>query len=208
MIFNTAYLPLTHLDIIRKITKYSSQFSCFPGWCLKSGSTNTKRELPTTPPRLLLVRGLSVKISNNLNKSSCHLLWSCWALSSSKHSPSRFVHRSQRFFHFWKHSWNASSGILRSCTSEFSLISLTDSNRPLFSGDFSLGKRKKSASGRSRDYGSCGTSVVSCCVRKSRISTEEFAGALVWWNNQLLPLRKSDPFFLSNAFPSLFVTFR
>ena len=134
--------------------------------------------MPTSPPRLIAVGGLSLKISNNLNKSSSHLLWRYWALSSTKHTPSHFVHRSKRFFHFRKHSWNASSGILRSCTDEFSLISSTDSILRLFSTDFSLGKIKNSASSRSGDYGRCGKGVVSCCMRKSRIITEELTGAL------------------------------
>jgi len=71
------------------------------------------------------IRGVSVQIQSNLNKSFSHSIWSCWALSPSKYSPPHFIHRSQRFFQFWKHSWNACFGILRSSASEFSLNSST-----------------------------------------------------------------------------------
>ena len=92
----------------------------------------------------LQIRALSVKIPNNLNNSSAHLLWSYWALFPLKYSPPFFIPCSQRFFQFWKHSWNASFGILHSLASEFSLLSSTDSNHHPFSMDFSLVKRKRS----------------------------------------------------------------
>jgi hypothetical protein len=71
------------------------------------------------------IRGVSVQIQSNLNKSFSHSIWRCWALSPSKYSPPHCIHRSQRFFQFWKHSWNSCFGILRSSASEFSLISST-----------------------------------------------------------------------------------
>ena len=79
------------------------------------------------------IRGLPIKIPDNLNKSLSHLLWSYWALSPSLYSCLLFIYRSQYFFQFWKHSWNASFGILHNSARKFSLISLTDSDRHTFS---------------------------------------------------------------------------
>jgi len=87
-------------------------------------------------------RGLSVNIPNNLNKSFSHLFWSYWALSLLKYSPPLFIHPSQCFFQFWKHSWNTSFGTMYSSASKISLISLTDSHHHPFIKDFSLVKRK------------------------------------------------------------------
>jgi hypothetical protein len=84
--------------------------------------------------------GLSIKIMNNFNKSFSHLLWCYWALSPWKYSSPLFIHRSQHLFHFWKYSWNASLGILRSFASKYSLISSVDSNHDPSSIDFSLVK--------------------------------------------------------------------
>ena len=88
-------------------------------------------------------------IPNNLNKLFSHLPWSYWALSPLKYSPQRFIHCSQNFFLFWKHSLNASFGTLRNSASKFSLIPSTNSNHCPFNTDFSLVKRKKSSSARS-----------------------------------------------------------
>jgi len=70
----------------------------------------------------LQIQGLSVKIPNNLNRSFSHLLWSYWALFPSKYSAPFFIHCCQGFFQFWKHSWNASFGILHNFASIFSLL--------------------------------------------------------------------------------------
>jgi len=111
--------------------------------------------------------GLPVKIPDSLNKSLSHVLWSCWALSPSLYSRLLFIYRSQHFFQFWKHSWNASFGILCNSASKFSLISLTDSDLHTFSTDFSFVKRKKSAGARSGEHGGWGTIFISCFMRKS-----------------------------------------
>jgi len=95
------------------------------------------------------VRGLSVNIPNNLNKSFSHLLWSYWALSLLKYSLPLFIHPSQCIFQFWKHSWNTSFGTMCSSASKISLISLTDSNHHPFNKDFSFVKRKNSAGANS-----------------------------------------------------------
>ena len=88
-----------------------------------------------------------------------------------------FIHCSQHFFQFCKHSWNASFGILRSSSSELSLICWTDSNRRPFGRVFGWVKRKKSVGVRSGEYGGWGTRVTSCCVRNSRLRREECAVA-------------------------------
>ena len=114
----------------------------------------------------LQIQGLSVKILNNLNKSFSHLLWSYWALFPLKYSPPLVICCSQHFFQFWKHSWNASFGILCSFAGRFALLSWTDSNHQPFSMDFSLVQRKKSTVARSGEYGGWGMSVISCFVKK------------------------------------------
>ena len=91
----------------------------------------------------LVLQGLSTKTPNNLNKSFSHLFWSYWALSASKYSFPHFIQHSQRFFPFWKHSWNASFGILRSSASQFSLISSMDSKSLSFEYRFQLGEEKE-----------------------------------------------------------------
>jgi hypothetical protein len=96
--------------------KPSGTYRLFGTWCC--GSLMWGTEIMGT------IRRVSVKIPNNLNKSFAHLLRSYWALSPSKYSPPRFIHRCQRFFQIWKYSWN-SYGIQHSCTSDFSLISST-----------------------------------------------------------------------------------
>jgi len=105
-----------------------------------------------------------------------------------KYCPPLYIHLSQRFFQFWKYSWNTSSGILVSSASRFSLITWTDSNFQPSSTDFSLLKRKKSTGARSGEYGGWGTSIISCFVRKLRIRREEFAGATIFFpsTNQAL----------------------
>jgi hypothetical protein len=93
--------------------------------------------------RIILLQhlsGLSIKIMNNFNKSFSHLLWSYWTLSPWKYSFPLFIHRSQHLFQFWKYSWNACLGIVRSSASKFSLISSVDSNRHPSSIDFGLVK--------------------------------------------------------------------
>jgi hypothetical protein len=67
----------------------------------------------------LQIQGLSVRILNNLNKSFSDLLWSYWALFPSKYSPPLCICCTQHFFQFWKHSWNASFGILHSLPANF-----------------------------------------------------------------------------------------
>ena len=69
---------------------------------------------------VLYVWGLSIKILNNFNKSSAHLIWSSWSLSPSKYSPPLLVHCSLHFLQFWKYSRNASFGIMHSSASKFS----------------------------------------------------------------------------------------
>jgi len=110
------------------------------------------------------IQGLSIKILNNLNKSLPHVLWSNWALSPSLYPSLLVILRSQRFFQFWNHTWNASFGILHNSASKFTLISLTDSNRHPFGTDIVLVKRQKCADARS---GGWGTSFISSFVRKS-----------------------------------------
>jgi len=113
------------------------------------------------------IRGLPIKIADNLSKLLSHLLWSYWALSPSLYSSLLFIYRLQHFFQFWKHLWNASLGMLRDSASKFSFISLTDSDCHTFSTDFSLVKRKKSAGARSGEHGVWGTIFISCFMRKS-----------------------------------------
>lgn len=69
-------------------------------------STNNTTLSSSVP---LVLRGLSVKILNNLNTSFSHIIQSyCWASSHSKYSPPLFIHHSQHFFQFWKHFWEHS----------------------------------------------------------------------------------------------------
>jgi len=139
---------------------------------------------------------------SNLRNSFSNTFWSYWAMCPSKYSPPHFIHRSHRFFQFWKHSWNACFGILLSSASEFSLSPRQDSNRRLFRTDFSMVKRKKATGARSDYDEGWGTSVVSCLVRKSRIRREECAGALSWRNHFSPPqIRPFSPHCLS-AFTS------
>lgn len=81
------------------------------------------------------------KDSEQLNKSFSYLLWSYWALSLLKYCPPLFIHCSHCFFQFWKHSSNASFGIMSSSASIFSLISLTDQNCHPFSMNYSMLQR-------------------------------------------------------------------
>ena len=141
------------------------------------------------------IRGLSLKMPNNFKESFSDFLWSYWALSLPTYSSPIFIHRSQHFFQFGKHSWNFSFGILRSSASEFSLISWTDSNRRHFSTDFILVKRKKSPGTRSGEYSDWGTRVVSWFVRKSRIRRKECAGAFSWWSSHFFPSTNQAFFF-------------
>jgi hypothetical protein len=103
-----------------------------------------------TETQTILLSCLAVKFPNSLNQSFSHLLWSYWVLSPSKYSLTLFIHRSQNF---WKHSWNTSFGVLRSCAGEFLSISSTDSNRRRFSKDFR--ERKKCAGARSGERTWC-----------------------------------------------------
>jgi hypothetical protein len=139
------------------------------------------------------VQGLSVNIPNNLNKSFSQLLWSYWALSPFKYSPPLFIHPSQCFFQFWKHSWNTSFRKMRSSASTFSLISLTDSNHP-FIKDFSLVKRKKSAGANSGEYRVQRMSIVSHFVRKSQIGRGGIHWNIVMMKQPFFPPFKNQAF--------------
>ena len=100
---------------------------------------STATMIPQMPLNVTFIPGLSPKIPNNfLNKSFSDLLWSYWALFPATYSSPVFIHCSQCFVRFCKHSWNASCGIWRSSSSEFSLISRTDSNLRPFGTEFSF----------------------------------------------------------------------
>jgi hypothetical protein len=128
-------------------------------------------------------------------------------LSPSKYSPQLFLHCSQRFFQFWKHSWNASFEILYSSASAFCLISSSYSNRHPFSMDFSLMRRKKSDGTRSGECGGWGTSVVLSFVKKITNQKGRMSRSLVMMEQPFFPSTK-QPFFLLNACLTLFITFR
>jgi hypothetical protein len=168
---------------------------------------STATMVTRTPLNVTFIPGLSLKIPNNLNKSFADLLWGYRALCPATYSSPIFIHCSQRFFQFCKHSWNASCGILHSSSSEFPLISWIDSNRHPISRDFSWVKRKKSVGVRSGEYGGWGTTVISCFVRKLLISREECVGASSRQSSHFFLLHKSG-LFLHTASLSLFITFR
>ena len=93
-------------------------------------------------------------------------------MSSSKYSPSLFIHRSQLFFHFWNASWNVFCGTVRRSHIEFSSISSTVRNQWPFSEDFCFGNKKKSAGAKSGEEGGWGTTVVVCFLKNSWIRSD------------------------------------